>query len=216
MYLLQKFFLWSSCLSGLWWNNCGRVGRSHTFLTLCSKFRHSLLEEYMKCWMKSEDQNIFIFPRMIPLCQIKSMKEPDKETLPPYLHKYFWEFRTMSLKGKHFANFQSFELLCKHWPSQSTVGSILVSARIWQWDCSTVWWFNTFVWLMPSDWLFLHMFLIRYHLIIAEQESCELLDINLGKATIWFGLYEQMHFLFNLCIGMKHRGYLQHMLRCDT
>lgn len=81
MYLLLKFFLWSICLTGLWWKNCGRMWRNHTFLTLCSKFQFLLLEKYMKCRMKTEDLSIFTLLRMISLCQIKSMKEQDKETL---------------------------------------------------------------------------------------------------------------------------------------
>lgn len=54
------------------------------------------------------------------------------------------------------------------------------------------------------------MFLIRYHFIIAEQGGCELLDINLGKPAAWFGLYEQMQFLFNLCIEMKQKLFAAH------
>lgn len=66
---------------------------------------------------------------MILLCWIRGMKEQDKEILSLFL------FRTQTAvsysKRKHVVHFQSFKLLCKHWPSQSTAGSILVSARIW-------------------------------------------------------------------------------------
>lgn len=179
-------------------------------LWLCSKLRVSLLEKYMKGWIRTEDLNIFILPRMILLCQIRSMKEQDKEKLSLYLHKYFSEFRTLSHVRREGIIQTTVQALVKTEHSRTYLGfSQNLAPRL----LDSVWWFDNFVWLIPSARLFLHMFLIRYHFIIAEQEGCELSDIHLGKPAAWFGLYEQMQFLFNL---LKHRDYLQHMLQCDT
>lgn len=74
--------------------------------------------------------------------------------------------------------------------------------------CTEIPWLHLMIWhlcVTPPVKFLLYVLQIRYHFITAKQDSCDPLDINLEKTTAWFGLYEQMQFLFKLCIELKQR-----------
>lgn len=121
-----------------------------------------------------------------------------------YLHKYFSELRTLSSMWRK----STFPVI------PTIVWALAKSEHSWIYlgfsqnfalkFLDSIWWFDTFVWLLQLNF-FLYMLQIRYHFITAKQEGCDPLDINLEKTAAWFGLCEQMQFLFKLCIELKQR-----------